>query len=95
MINKNIIAQAEGMKIADKFDWKRVKQFKKEPPKFLREAVDKNEMVILGDGDLKNYYQQPLMVIPINDFMGMLLTCQPPKKRRWRKQRPKDESKQN
>jgi hypothetical protein len=86
MINPNIVAKAEGLKIENKFDWKRVKHIKKDPPKYLRKAVEKNEMVILGNGELKDYYKQPLIVIPLNDFFAMLLTCDLPKRKRWRKQ---------
>jgi hypothetical protein len=86
MVESKIKQKAEGLKVSDKFDWKRVKHIKKNPPNYLRKAVEKNEIVILGNGDLKNYYEQPLVVIPINDFMAMMTTCTIPKRRKWRKQ---------
>jgi hypothetical protein len=77
---------AKSLKVDDKINWKRTKLIKKYVPKYMRKAVNKHEIAIIGSGDIKNYYDQPLVVIPVNDFMAMLMSCKDVPKRRIRKQ---------
>lgn len=72
MVDKAIREKIEALGFGELIDFTKVKQYKREPSKRLREATEKNDFVILGKGDLKDFYSQPVVVIPIDDFFGML-----------------------
>lgn len=71
-IADQIIDKAERMDAAGKIDWKKVKQFKREPGFRLRNATEKYHFVILGNGDVNSFKAQPLVVLPLNDYLAQL-----------------------
>jgi acetyl-CoA carboxylase beta subunit len=87
MIDAQIIEKINALRVADKFNFKRTIQINKKLPEYLRKATNKNEIVILGNGNLLDFYNQPVVVIPVNDFLAMLTTCKMPRPRRWRRQK--------
>ena len=80
MIDSKILAEAEKMNISGRLNhFSRISQIKKEPPGYLRKKIYTDEMTILGNGDLNDYYNQPLIIIPLNDFFKMVQSMHPNK----------------
>jgi hypothetical protein len=73
-IENQIVSKCKAMKINDRIDWERVRQFKRQPGKQIREALKTNHFVILGSGNINNFEKQPLVVLHLNDYLGQLIS---------------------
>lgn len=79
LTNENIINLAKQNKIEPLLNKKRIAHLSKEAPKSLRKLLEKNDFVILGSGNVKDFHNQPVVVIPISDYFGQLKSVRLPR----------------
>ena len=71
-IPEEIIKKADKLKVSDKINWNAVFYSKREPSRVIRNITEEYGFAILGKGSVDNFYEQPLVVIPLNDYLAQL-----------------------
>ncbi len=78
-VPQEIIDRAISKGVYDKINWKRTVYIKWKLPKPIKEAVQKNEWVIIGDGEVKDFYNPFLFTSPVDDELARLVSVNIPK----------------
>jgi len=67
------------------------KVYKKNIPTYLQKVFNGKDIIIINpQNDMNEYYNQPLIVIPANDYLAQLATMQLPTKKKFRRQGRKE-----
>lgn len=59
---------------------------RKNLPKYLHNREGQDILIINPKNDVNDFYNQPLVVIPMNDYLAQLMSTKLPRPRRFRKQ---------
>lgn len=78
--------------VYDKINWKSIEYVYWKIPKKVLKAMELNELVVIGVGDMKDFHNPLAVIMHAEDYLAQLKSVQLPKKRLRRIQKlPKEE----
>jgi len=82
---------AKSKGVYDKINWKSIKYIYWKIPKKVLKAMQEYELVVIGTGDVKDFYNPIAVIIHAEDYLAQLKDVTLPKPRLRRYQKPSKE----